>query len=55
MNFLFDLIPDCVFPPQMAKFRSLLFSGEGEAPSCMVDNYRPPQLLKGRQVRASFK
>ncbi|KAF3858825.1 hypothetical protein F7725_012026 [Dissostichus mawsoni] len=39
----------------MARFRGLLFTGEGEAPCCMVDNYRPPQPLKGRQVRASFK
>ncbi|KAL2085669.1 hypothetical protein ACEWY4_018989 [Coilia grayii] len=40
---------------QMEKFRSLLFSGEGEAPCCMVDNFRPPQPLKGRKVRASFQ
>ncbi|KAM9775024.1 carbonic anhydrase 1-like [Syngnathus typhle] len=40
---------------QMDKFRSLLFSGEGEPECCMVDNYRPPQPLKGRQVRACFK
>ncbi|KAG7231214.1 hypothetical protein INR49_012045 [Caranx melampygus] len=39
----------------MAKFRSLLFSAEGEAECCMVDNYRPPQPLKGRAVRASFQ
>ncbi|XP_022616769.1 carbonic anhydrase-like isoform X1 [Seriola dumerili] len=47
--------PISVSPAQMAKFRSLLFTGEGEAPCCMVDNYRPPQPLKGRRVRASFK
>ncbi|XP_046884106.1 carbonic anhydrase [Hypomesus transpacificus] len=47
--------PISVSPAQMGKFRSLLFSGEGEAACCMVDNYRPPQLLKGRVVRASFK
>lgn len=41
--------------PQMAKFRSLMFSGEGESACCMQDNYRPPQPLKGRKVRASFK
>uniref|UniRef100_G3NMV1 Carbonic anhydrase n=1 Tax=Gasterosteus aculeatus aculeatus TaxID=481459 RepID=G3NMV1_GASAC len=40
---------------QMKKFRELLFSAEGEAECCMVDNYRPPQPLKGRSVRASFK
>uniref|UniRef100_A0A8C7F466 Carbonic anhydrase n=2 Tax=Oncorhynchus kisutch TaxID=8019 RepID=A0A8C7F466_ONCKI len=44
-----------VSPAQMGKFRCLLFSGEGEAACCMVDNYRPPQPLKGRAVRASFK
>ncbi|XP_061925701.1 carbonic anhydrase [Entelurus aequoreus] len=47
--------PISVSPAQMAKFRGLQFSAEGESPSCMVDNYRPPQPLKGRQVRASFK
>ncbi|MEQ2178298.1 hypothetical protein GOODEAATRI_012580 [Goodea atripinnis] len=40
---------------QMAKFRSLFFTGEGEPQISMVDNYRPPQLLQGRQVRASFQ
>ncbi|KAF6720264.1 Carbonic anhydrase [Oryzias melastigma] len=44
-----------VSPAQMVKFRSLLFTGDGEPVCNMVDNYRPPQLLKGRQVRASFK
>jgi len=47
--------PISVSPAQMAKFRTLLFTGEGEAPCCMVDNYRPPQPLRGRQVCASFK
>ncbi|XP_026147905.1 carbonic anhydrase 1-like [Mastacembelus armatus] len=47
--------PIPVSSAQMAKFRSLLFSAEGEAECCMVDNYRPPQPLKGRSVRASFK
>lgn len=40
---------------QMKRFRSLLFSGDGEKACCMVNNYRPPQPLKGRVVRASFK
>ncbi|XP_017571488.1 carbonic anhydrase 2 [Pygocentrus nattereri] len=40
---------------QMEKFRSLLFSAEGEPECCMMDNYRPPQPLKDRKVRASFK
>lgn len=47
--------PISVSSKQMAKFRSLLFSAEGETECCMVDNYRPPQPLKGRSVRASFK
>ncbi|XP_076149535.1 carbonic anhydrase [Alosa pseudoharengus] len=47
--------PISVSPAQMAKFRSLQFSGEGESACCMQDNYRPPQPLKGRKVRASFK
>ncbi|KAM4606100.1 carbonic anhydrase 1 [Polymixia lowei] len=47
--------PISVSSAQMAKFRCLLFSAEGEAECCMVDNYRPPQPLKGRNVRASFK
>ncbi|XP_068615284.1 carbonic anhydrase 1-like, partial [Brachionichthys hirsutus] len=40
---------------QMSKFRSLLFSAEGEAECFMMGNYRPPQPTKGRVVRASFK
>ncbi|XP_024247352.1 carbonic anhydrase [Oncorhynchus tshawytscha] len=40
---------------QMGKFRSLKFSGDGEAHCCMQDNYRPTQPLKGRKVRRSFK
>ncbi|XP_059915813.1 carbonic anhydrase [Gadus macrocephalus] len=47
--------PICVSPAQMAQFRSLHFNAEGEAPCCMVDNWRPPQPLKGRVVRSSFK
>uniref|UniRef100_W5N560 Carbonic anhydrase n=1 Tax=Lepisosteus oculatus TaxID=7918 RepID=W5N560_LEPOC len=46
--------PITVSSEQMAKFRSLLFTTEGETACCMVDNYRPPQPLKGRKVRASF-
>ncbi|XP_041752097.2 carbonic anhydrase-like [Coregonus clupeaformis] len=40
---------------QMGQFRSLKFSGDGEEHCCMQDNYRPPQPLKGRKVRRSFK
>lgn len=47
--------PISVSPAQMAKFRSLLFSADGEIPCCMVDNYRPPQPLKGRKVCSSFR
>ncbi|XP_077470620.1 carbonic anhydrase [Stigmatopora argus] len=47
--------PISVSPAQMAAFRRLLFTGKGEEECCMADNYRPPQPLKGRQVRASFR
>ncbi|KAM8881501.1 carbonic anhydrase 1-like [Synchiropus picturatus] len=47
--------PISVSSEQMVKFRTLLFSGDGEEERCMVDNYRPPQPLKGRAVRASFQ
>ncbi|XP_029943583.1 carbonic anhydrase 1 [Salarias fasciatus] len=47
--------PISVSSEQMGKFRSLLFSAEGESECCMMDNYRPPQPLKGRAVRASFQ
>ncbi|XP_060949739.1 carbonic anhydrase 1-like [Limanda limanda] len=47
--------PISISVEQMAKFRSLLFSAEGETECCMVDNYRPPQPLKDRKVRASFQ
>ncbi|XP_059848425.1 carbonic anhydrase 7-like [Hypanus sabinus] len=41
---------------RMDKFRMLLFSGETESQKLhMVDNYRPPQPLKGRTVFASFQ
>ncbi|KAG9332976.1 hypothetical protein JZ751_013964 [Albula glossodonta] len=47
--------PISVSSGQMTKFRSLLFTPEGDEPSCMMDNYRPPQPLKDRKVRASFQ
>ncbi|XP_052397857.1 carbonic anhydrase 2 [Carassius gibelio] len=47
--------PISVSAEQMKKFRSLLFTAENEKACCMVNNYRPPQPLKGRGVRASFK
>ncbi|CAN8183867.1 unnamed protein product [Coccothraustes coccothraustes] len=40
---------------QMAKLRSLSKNAENEPVSPLVDNWRPPQPLKGRIVRASFK
>lgn len=39
----------------MAKLRSLSKNGENEAMNPLVDNWRPPQPVKGRVVRASFK
>ncbi|MBN3299447.1 CAH7 anhydrase, partial [Amia calva] len=47
--------PIQVSEKQMEKFRMLLFSGEEEERHRMIDNFRPPQPLKGRKVRASFK
>ncbi|KFW62997.1 Carbonic anhydrase 3, partial [Pygoscelis adeliae] len=40
---------------QMAKLRSLSKNGENEPVNPLVDNWRPPQPVKGRIVRASFK
>lgn len=42
-------------PWQMAKLRSLLSSAENEPPVPLVGNWRPPQPIRGRVVRASFK
>ncbi|RXN12494.1 carbonic anhydrase 7-like isoform X1 [Labeo rohita] len=48
--------PIYVSEKQMGKFRTLLFNGEEEDErKRMENNYRPPQPLKGRKVRASFK
>ncbi|XP_007906065.1 carbonic anhydrase 7 isoform X2 [Callorhinchus milii] len=41
---------------KMEKFRTLFFSGEEEGlRTRMMDNFRPPQPLKGRTVEASFR
>lgn len=40
---------------QMAKLRSLSKNGENEPLNPLVDNWRPPQPVKGRIVKASFK
>ncbi|XP_073488002.1 carbonic anhydrase 2-like isoform X2 [Aquarana catesbeiana] len=46
--------PITVSSEQLSALRGLYFNDEHE-PSChMVDNYRPPQPLKHRHVRASF-
>ncbi|KAF6323160.1 carbonic anhydrase 3 [Rhinolophus ferrumequinum] len=47
--------PITVSSEQMAKLRSLLSSAENEPPVPLVGNWRPPQPIKGRVVRASFK
>ncbi|KAI4904094.1 hypothetical protein NFI96_018767 [Prochilodus magdalenae] len=48
--------PISVSSAQMAKFRSMLSSSEGDTPlRRMVDNFRPAQPLNGRKVRSSFK
>lgn len=40
--------------PQLAAFRRLLCTPEGHVAAFLLSNHRPPQPLKGRQVRASF-
>uniref|UniRef100_A0AC11BAR3 Carbonic anhydrase 13 n=1 Tax=Ovis aries TaxID=9940 RepID=A0AC11BAR3_SHEEP len=40
---------------QLAAFRTLLCSREGETAAFLLSNHRPPQPLKGRKVRASFR
>ncbi|XP_016333315.1 carbonic anhydrase 7-like isoform X2 [Sinocyclocheilus anshuiensis] len=48
--------PIYVSEKQMGKFRTLLFNGEEEDDrKRMENNFRPPQPLRGRTVRASFK
>ncbi|KAJ8380691.1 hypothetical protein SKAU_G00014690 [Synaphobranchus kaupii] len=41
--------PISVSSDQMSKFRSLLFTAEGEDASCMMDNFRPPPASQGSQ------
>lgn len=43
-----------LFCLKMEKFRSLLFTTEDDERVHMVNNFRPPQPLKGRVVKASF-
>nr|XP_009943905.1 PREDICTED: carbonic anhydrase 13-like [Opisthocomus hoazin] len=43
--------PINVCSEQKAKFRSLLSTAEDEVACCLLKNYRPPQPLKGREVR----
>ncbi|XP_008158591.2 carbonic anhydrase 2 [Eptesicus fuscus] len=47
--------PISVSSEQITAFRKLSFNKEGEAEEPMVDNWRPPQPLHCRQVRASFQ
>ncbi|XP_045705329.1 carbonic anhydrase 13 isoform X2 [Phyllostomus hastatus] len=46
--------PISISSQQLATFRTLLCTEEGEAATFLLSNHRPPQPLKGRQVRASF-
>ncbi|XP_068093694.1 carbonic anhydrase 1-like [Hyperolius riggenbachi] len=46
--------PISVSPDQLSKFRSILSSGEGEKECPILTNHRPPQPLKGRELRTSF-
>ncbi|XP_032725135.1 carbonic anhydrase 1 isoform X2 [Lontra canadensis] len=43
-----------ISPEQLAQFRSLLSTVEGDKAVPIQHNHRPPQPLKGRVVRASF-
>ncbi|XP_006879594.1 PREDICTED: carbonic anhydrase 2-like isoform X2 [Elephantulus edwardii] len=47
--------PISVSSEQMLKFCSLNFNKEGEPEELMVDNWRPTQPLKNRQIKTSFK
>ncbi|KAI4559165.1 hypothetical protein MJT46_019920, partial [Ovis ammon polii x Ovis aries] len=47
--------PEYLFCLKMEKFRSLLFTSEEDERIHMVNNFRPPQPLKGRVVKASFR
>uniref|UniRef100_A0A8C4VIC3 Carbonic anhydrase n=1 Tax=Gopherus evgoodei TaxID=1825980 RepID=A0A8C4VIC3_9SAUR len=47
--------PIHVSSEQLCKLRGLCFSAENETPYHMMDNWRPCQPLKGREVRASFQ
>uniref|UniRef100_A0A8V0XMF8 Carbonic anhydrase n=1 Tax=Gallus gallus TaxID=9031 RepID=A0A8V0XMF8_CHICK len=47
--------PISISEKQLEKFRMLLFTSEEDQKVQMVNNFRPPQPLKGRTVRASFK
>uniref|UniRef100_A0A8D0L9X8 Carbonic anhydrase n=1 Tax=Sphenodon punctatus TaxID=8508 RepID=A0A8D0L9X8_SPHPU len=47
--------PVTVSQEQISKIRGLYFNIENEIPCHMVDNWRPTQPLKGREVRASFQ
>ncbi|XP_038628719.1 carbonic anhydrase 7 isoform X2 [Tachyglossus aculeatus] len=47
--------PIKVSEKQLEKFRTLLFTAEEDERIHMVNNFRPPQPLKGRVVQASFR
>ncbi|KFP85445.1 Carbonic anhydrase 2, partial [Acanthisitta chloris] len=47
--------PITVSSEQMCKIRGLCFNAESEPVCPMVDNWRPCQPLKSREVRASFQ
>ncbi|KAF6076760.1 carbonic anhydrase 7 [Phyllostomus discolor] len=47
--------PISISERQMEKFRSLLFTSEDDERIHMVNNFRPPQPLMGRLVKASFR
>ncbi|XP_053571147.1 carbonic anhydrase 2 [Bombina bombina] len=46
--------PISVSQEQISVLRGLFFNNENDTPCHMMDNYRSPQPIKGREVRASF-
>ncbi|KAI5255476.1 Carbonic Anhydrase 2 [Manis pentadactyla] len=47
--------PISISSEQILKFRNLRFNKEGDPDEIMVDNWRPVQPLKNRQIKASFQ
>ncbi|XP_073535633.1 carbonic anhydrase 1-like [Phyllobates terribilis] len=46
--------PISISPDQLIQFRGLLSSSDGEKENPILDNHRPTQPLKDREIKASF-